>query len=658
MEAIGETQQEDRAQYVEGCYRMVETVSSEGDDSNEFNRTVPVGQGLVLSEGDGSPLVTLSPCGIPVDMGSPISPLQMPPQCGVPMPPFNLGGSLLDRSASREKLKGPHPPSPPPPTFYSPLQARVGRKSKIPTPLRYVEKDLKKVQEENLGGCALKDSFKEKVFRGATPSVPLLTQKIRDGVVKKVVVILGPYATHCARYRSSAPQGTPLLSLELDTPTIPGLREELSILKIPSLRAAHDERLFRADHSLLCSVWREVWPSPTVKPSVAHIFCKTLHNKGLLSRVYTVNLDGLERSTGIPRSKVVEVGGTFSSAHCIDCGREHMSTFIKEKLFKRQKPICTNKACKGLVKPDVVMSNSSRTPPNSTVSPEDFETADCVFIIGYKPGPVIDPVVDQVMELTPRVFMGDVRADYEEDPDENVRDIWLDDPEEGMLQICRMSDMEPGFKECCSGGMLKKLQEKLGQGVRDIVRSMPVVKNGILRPTVIKTPCVVVSSGVKKGVKNIYGKMSPSKKASPLKVFSLVSDFNKTITCGGAAAGLGAGNHPHSRLPRSSSAGNNNLVKTPPCLKPLSAPSSSPFVKHPTVSFDLPTPASSPPTSPAYPFPLSSPSSSAATLSPLITPSQPFALPPLSTPTPQPLRKSSSARNLAPLVTTPQHHPG
>ena len=55
------------------------------------------------------------------------------------------------------------------------------------------------------------------------------------------------------------------------------------------------------------------------KPTAAHFFLRLLHDKGLLSRVYTQNIDGLDYATGIPESKLLSCHGTMGRAECEFC---------------------------------------------------------------------------------------------------------------------------------------------------------------------------------------------------------------------------------------------------------------------------------------------------------------------------------------------------
>ena len=55
------------------------------------------------------------------------------------------------------------------------------------------------------------------------------------------------------------------------------------------------------------------------KPSLAHFFVKVLEDKGLLTRFYTQNIDGLHYHTGISHSKIVPVHGSIAKSSCEFC---------------------------------------------------------------------------------------------------------------------------------------------------------------------------------------------------------------------------------------------------------------------------------------------------------------------------------------------------
>ena len=56
------------------------------------------------------------------------------------------------------------------------------------------------------------------------------------------------------------------------------------------------------------------------KPTLAHVFFALLDKKGLLARVYTQNIDGLDRQTPIASDRIVNVHGSLDRVACEFCG--------------------------------------------------------------------------------------------------------------------------------------------------------------------------------------------------------------------------------------------------------------------------------------------------------------------------------------------------
>lgn len=66
-----------------------------------------------------------------------------------------------------------------------------------------------------------------------------------------------------------------------------------------------------------------------------------LHEKGLLVRLFTQNIDTMERLAGIPPDKVVEAHGTFADAHCIECKSQHRLPWYRKKIDDGEIPRCS-----------------------------------------------------------------------------------------------------------------------------------------------------------------------------------------------------------------------------------------------------------------------------------------------------------------------------
>ena len=57
---------------------------------------------------------------------------------------------------------------------------------------------------------------------------------------------------------------------------------------------------------------QELWPGyHKHAPTATHHFQRLLHDKGLLLRVFSQNIDGLEQMAGLPADKVVNAHGSF-----------------------------------------------------------------------------------------------------------------------------------------------------------------------------------------------------------------------------------------------------------------------------------------------------------------------------------------------------------
>ncbi len=86
-----------------------------------------------------------------------------------------------------------------------------------------------------------------------------------------------------------------------------------------------------------------------VKPGRGHKATAAWHKAGKLEGVITQNIDGLHQAAGLPASRVVELHGNGTFAHCLDCGERHELDWIANELDAHPgAPECT--ACRGIVK--------------------------------------------------------------------------------------------------------------------------------------------------------------------------------------------------------------------------------------------------------------------------------------------------------------------
>lgn len=133
-----------------------------------------------------------------------------------------------------------------------------------------------------------------------------------------------------------------------------GLYDNLQKYNLPYPEAIFSIQYYRNNPEPFVSLAKELWPGITFSPTLTHSFLRLLCDKGMLRRLYTQNIDGLEFLAGIPDDKLVECHGHFRTAACIDCKKVADADVVKQTIvIEGETPICTN--CGGNVKPDIGM---------------------------------------------------------------------------------------------------------------------------------------------------------------------------------------------------------------------------------------------------------------------------------------------------------------
>jgi len=131
------------------------------------------------------------------------------------------------------------------------------------------------------------------------------------------------------------------------------------------------------------------------KATISHFFVRLCYDKGLLRRLYTQNIDGLDFQTGVPTSKLTTVHGTMGKIKCEFCSSTSMELDQFRELVKRnikdiykQDPtaplesthiLCPDCNSPGL-KPATVLYGSSLPEDFHTCCEEDFPSNVDLFI--------------------------------------------------------------------------------------------------------------------------------------------------------------------------------------------------------------------------------------------------------------------------------------
>ncbi|XP_019934238.1 NAD-dependent protein deacetylase sirtuin-3 [Paralichthys olivaceus] len=222
--------------------------------------------------------------------------------------------------------------------------------------------------------------------RGGLASVARL---VKLGRCKNVVVVAGAGISTASGIPDFRTPGT-------------GLYANLEKFNIPYPEAIFNIDYFSDDPQPFFSLARALYPG-SHRPNYIHYFIRMLHHKGLLLRLYTQNIDGLEKLCGIPDDILVEAHGSFATASCHLCYTPYPAVEAKHAIMNGNVPICT--FCAATVKPDVVFFGED-LPQKYFLHTKDFPKADLLIIMGTSLQ--IEPfasLVNTVRSTVPRLLL-------------------------------------------------------------------------------------------------------------------------------------------------------------------------------------------------------------------------------------------------------------
>jgi NAD-dependent deacetylase len=125
-----------------------------------------------------------------------------------------------------------------------------------------------------------------------------------------------------------------------------------------------------------------------VTPGRGHKAAASWHAQGKLAGVITQNIDGLHQAAGVPVSKVVELHGNGTYAHCLSCGTRHELDWIAEQLDAHPgAPSCT--ACGGIVKTATI--SFGQPMPEDEMRRAERLTRECDLFLAVGSSLVVEP---------------------------------------------------------------------------------------------------------------------------------------------------------------------------------------------------------------------------------------------------------------------------
>jgi NAD-dependent deacetylase len=117
------------------------------------------------------------------------------------------------------------------------------------------------------------------------------------------------------------------------------------------------------------------------EPNRGHRAVAALVNRGKASAVITQNIDGLHQSSGVPSSRVIELHGNTTYAHCLDCAQRYEIETIRME-FERTGEAPSCESCGGYVKTATISFGQSMPPAAMIRAEEETLACDLFLAIG------------------------------------------------------------------------------------------------------------------------------------------------------------------------------------------------------------------------------------------------------------------------------------
>jgi len=214
--------------------------------------------------------------------------------------------------------------------------------------------------------------------------------------------------------------------------------------ELPDPQSMFCLKFFKSDPRPFFRFAKEIFPG-NFAPSPSHNFIAQLEKNNKMKRLYSQNIDGLEKQAGI--EKVIQCHGHFYTAHCLNnnCRTEYQISDLKKRIFESKVPHCdklifksTNmeeeafheeilklppgdpkieeirtkfyqkekEPCNAVIKPDIVFFGESLPSHFHRHMAMDQDDVDLLIVMGssLKVGPVND-IPDAIDENVPRILI-------------------------------------------------------------------------------------------------------------------------------------------------------------------------------------------------------------------------------------------------------------
>ena len=125
-----------------------------------------------------------------------------------------------------------------------------------------------------------------------------IASQLKSGRIRNVVLMVGAGISTSANIPDFRTPGT-------------GLYSQLEDYGLPNPQAIFNIDYFKENPKPFCRLAKTMFPG-NFQPTLSHYFLKLLQEKGILSRVLSQNIDGLERLADVKAPTLVECHGSFA----------------------------------------------------------------------------------------------------------------------------------------------------------------------------------------------------------------------------------------------------------------------------------------------------------------------------------------------------------
>lgn len=248
-----------------------------------------------------------------------------------------------------------------------------------------------------------------------------------------------------------------------------GLYSNLAKLNLPYAEAVFDIDYFKKNPKAFYTLADELYPGK-YQPTSFHYFIRLIQDKGLLHRVYTQNIDTLERVAGVKDEFIVEAHGSFAKNLCIKCKADMSIKDLRDAMDKNEIPTC--KKCKAYVKPDIVFFGESLPARFFDLWDEDVDQVEFAIVAGTSL--TVYPFASLPTEIdddVPRVLINkEIVGDFSEQDERDT--ILLHDCDLIADEICEIMGWKEGLEalknsefdfELDSGEEVKRVTEDMAK---------------------------------------------------------------------------------------------------------------------------------------------------------------------------------------------------